>query len=101
MHNQRRRLEVRGAQMRRPFPVHPPVRPGRSLKFPLGKPELLGSAIRRLRVEYAVVRYDALETVGMAEDPVGHVSAVACSQRALALFINEGIMLLRIVKALH
>jgi hypothetical protein len=44
---------------------------------------------------------DALEAVGVAQHPVGHVAAVACAQRALARLVDEGIVLLGVVKALH
>ena len=37
----------------------------------------------------------------MAQDPVGHVAAVACAQRALARLVDEGIMLLGVVEAGH
>src|SRR5205823_7090468 len=55
----------------------------------------------RLIVEPAVVRHDALEAVGVAENPVSHVSAVAGTERAFAVFINERIMMLCVVEALH
>src|SRR5581483_2123236 len=45
--------------------------------------------------------YDALKAIRVAENPVGHVSAVACSQRALAVFIDKWIMLLGIIEPLH
>src|SRR5581483_6376558 len=89
MHDQRRRLEIRGEQMRGPFPVHLAVRPRRTSELPFVEPQLFGRAPGRLSVEHAVVAHDALESVGVAEDPVGHVSAVAGAQRALAVFINE------------
>ena len=54
-----------------------------------------------LGVEHAVVCDDALEAVGVAEHPVGHVSAVARAERALAVFIDEPVMLLSVVEALH
>ena len=51
-------------------------------------------------VEHAVVRDQALEAVGVAEDPVDHVSAVARAQRALAVLVDERIILLGVVEAL-
>ena len=53
------------------------------------------------RVEHAVVRDQALEAVGVAFDPVDGVSAVAGAQRALAVFVDEGIGLLGVVEAQH
>jgi len=44
---------------------------------------------------------DALEPVGVAEDPVGHVAAVARAQRALSILVDERIRPLRVVEALH
>ena len=44
---------------------------------------------------------DALEPVGMAEDPIRHVSAVAGAQCALAALVNERVLLFRIVQPLH
>ena len=52
-------------------------------------------------VEHAVVRDDALEAVGVAEDPVGHVAAVAGAEGALAGFVDEGVVLLGVVEAGH
>ena len=37
----------------------------------------------------------------MALDPIDHVAAVAGAERALAIFINERIRLLRIVETEH
>ncbi len=101
MNHQRRSLEIRGRQMRRPFAVKLAVRVRRALELPLVEPELFRRAPRRLAVEHAVMRHDALEAVGMAEDPVGHVSAVAGAQRALPGLIYERVMLLGVVEALH
>ena len=42
-----------------------------------------------------------LEAVGVAEDPIGHVAAVACAECALAGFVDEGIVLLGVVEAGH
>src|ERR1022692_804478 len=47
------------------------------------------------------MRHDALEAVSVAENPVGHVSAVAGAQRAFPVFINERVSLLCVVEALH
>src|SRR5579862_10022099 len=47
------------------------------------------------------MRDDALEAIGVAENPVGHVSAVARSQRAFAVFVDEWMMLLGVVETLH
>ncbi len=44
---------------------------------------------------------DALEAVGVAENPVGHVAAVAGAEGALAGLVDEGIVLLGVVEAGH
>src|SRR5260370_28620856 len=77
------------------------IRVRRALEFPVVEPELFSRAPRRKCVKHAVVRDDALETVGVSEDPVGHVSAVSGAQRALPGLVNETVMLLRVVEALH
>src|SRR5208337_5666271 len=87
--DERGRLEIRRKQMRRPLPVQLAVRPRCALELPLIEPELFGRAIVRFVIERAIVRDDALEAVGVAEHPVGHVSAKARAQRALPIFINE------------
>src|SRR5205085_6080616 len=52
-------------------------------------------------VEDAVVRHDALETIGVAEHPVRHVTAIARAQRRLAVLVDEGIGLLDVIETLH
>ena len=47
------------------------------------------------------MRDDALEAVGVAENPVGHVSAVAGAKGALAGLVYKRIGLLGVVEALH
>src|ERR1700733_6059490 len=47
------------------------------------------------------MRDDALEAVGVAEHPVGHVSTVARAEGALAVFIDKPVMLFRVVEAFH
>ena len=101
MHHQRRRFEIRREQMRRPLPVQLAVRIRRPLELPFREPQLLGCAPLRLGVEHPVVRDQALEPVCVPQNPVHHVSAVARSQRALAIFVNERILLLGIVESLH
>ena len=44
---------------------------------------------------------DALKAVGMAEDPIRHVAAVAGAQCALPPFVNERVLLLGIVQPFH
>src|SRR5713101_410561 len=87
--------------MWRPFLVERAVGVWHAFEFPFVEPELFRGAPGRFGIEHAIVRHDALEAVGVTEDPVSHVSAVARAQRALAVFINEGIMLLGILEALH
>src|SRR5207244_5502386 len=95
------RLEILRRVARRPLVVHVVIRIRRALELPVVEPELFRRAPRRKWVEHTVVRHDALEAVGVAENPVGHVSAVAGSQRALALLIDEWVMLFCILEALH
>src|SRR5208337_1335852 len=95
--DERRRFEIRRKQMRRPLPIQLAVRPRCALELPFVEPQLLGRSPVRLVVERAVVRDDALEAVGVAEHPVGHVSAKARAQSALAVFINKSVMLLSVV----
>ena len=44
---------------------------------------------------------DALEAIGMAENPVGHEAAIAGSESALAGLVDERVMLLGVVEAGH
>src|SRR5262249_50737757 len=74
---------------------------GSAFVFPLVKPKLFGRTPCGDRVEHAIVSHDALEAVGVAEDPVRHVTAVARTHRALAVFVDEWIGLLRVVETLH
>ena len=64
-------------------------RPRRSAELPLGEPQLLGRHAHRLEVEDAVVRHRRLEAIGVAEDPVHRVAAVARAGDAHALRIGE------------
>src|ERR1043166_2040457 len=66
VNDQRWRFKFLGEQMRRPFPVKVAVLPRRAFKFPLGEPKFFRRAVSRLGVEHAVVRYDALEAIGVA-----------------------------------
>src|SRR5205809_6327461 len=75
--------------MRRPLAVQVAVGVGRAAELPLVEPQLFGRTPGRSRVEHAVVRHDTLEAVGVAENPVSHVSAVAGTERAFAGFINK------------
>src|SRR5581483_11919023 len=52
-------------------------------------------------IEHAIVSDNTFETVGVAENPVGHVAAVARPKRAFAVFIDKRKMLFGIVEALH
>src|SRR5579864_4266463 len=47
------------------------------------------------------MRYQALEAVGMTDNPVDHVSAVARAQGTLAVLIDERIMFLCVIETLH
>ena len=47
------------------------------------------------------MRHQAFEAVGVAEDPVDGVSAVAGAERAFAGLIDKSVMLFRVVEALH
>jgi hypothetical protein len=99
--DKRRRLEILSVIARIPLLVHLRIGVRSALELPVIEPEFFGSAPGRIGIEHAVVRNDALEAVGVAEHPVGHVSAVACAQRALSVFINERISLLRVVEPLQ
>ncbi len=70
-------------------------------ELPLVEPELFGGAEGGLRVVHAVVGDDALEAVGVGEDPVGHEAAVAGAEGALAVLVDEAVVLLGVVEALH
>src|SRR5581483_1817153 len=87
--------------MRRPLLIERAVVIRCALELPVVEPELFGRSPRRLGVEHPIMRYQAFEAVSVAEDPVDHVSAVARSQRALAVLVNEWIMLLGVVETLH
>jgi hypothetical protein len=50
------------------------------------KPEFVGAAPFRLEVKDAVIGHNAFETIGVAENPVGQVSAVAGSDGAFPVF---------------
>src|SRR5215813_13345976 len=98
---ERRCLEACRREVRRPLPRQLAVRVWRAIELPLVEPELFRRAPGRLVVKHTIVRDETLEAVGVAEDPVDHVSAVACTERALAILVDEWIMLLGIVEALH
>ena len=95
------RLEILRVLVRRPLLVHGAVVVGSAFELPVIEPEFFGGAPGGFRVEHAVVRDQALEAVGVAEDPVDGVSAVAGAQRALPVFIDERVGLLGVVEALH
>src|SRR5450631_1940475 len=99
--DQRRRLEILGVLVRRPFLVAGAIVVGSAFELPVVEPKFLGRAPGGLGIEHTVVRHQALEAVGVAEDPVDGVSAVAGAQRALAVLVDERIRLLRVVEALH
>ena len=99
--DQRRRLEIAGRIARRPLLIHRRVAVRSPFELPVIEPEFFGRSPGRFGIEHAVVRHDALETVGMPKHPVRHVSAVASAQSALAVFVDERISLLRVVQPLH
>src|ERR1017187_6276390 len=101
MDDQRGRLEILSRIARVPLLIHLRIRIRSSLELPVVEPEFFSRSPCRSSIEHAVVGDDALEAVGMAKHPVGHVSAVARAQRALAVFIDKRISLLRIVEPLH
>ena len=101
MDHQRRRLEFVGEEVRRKFPIKVALFPRRTFEFPFRKPKLFRRAVSRFRIEHPVVRHDALEAVGMAQQPVGHVTAVARAQRGLAVLVDERIRLLHVIEPLH
>src|SRR5437867_1276604 len=101
VNHQRRRFKVCREQMRRPLAVQLAAGVGRTLELPLVGPQLFRGTPGRFSVEYAIVRHDALEAISVAEDPVGHVSAVTGAQRALTVFIDKRIVLLGVVEPLH
>ena len=47
------------------------------------------------------MRHDALEAVGMAENPVRHVAAIAGAQRAFPVFVNKWVSAFGVVKPFH
>ena len=77
------------------------VVPRIAFELPLVEPVFFGRSEGRFGVEHAVVGDDALEAVGVAENPVGHVAAVAGAERALAGFVDEAVVLLGVVEAGH
>ena len=100
MDDQRGRLEVSGEVVRRPLLVHLFVGPGRALELPLREPQLLGSAVLAGQVVDARVREQALEAVSVAQNPVGHVAAVAAAAGADAGLVHER-QRLNVVHRLH
>src|SRR5215469_4310291 len=95
------RLEVGRRIARRPLVVDIMIGVWRPTELPVVEPEFFGRAPGREGVEHPIVRHYATEAVGMPEDPVGHIAAVARTQRALAVFVYERIRLLGIVEAFH
>src|SRR6202044_1890775 len=77
------------------------VIPRPALYLPDVEPGFFGAAEGGFGVEHAVVGDDALEAVGVAEDPVGHVAAVAGAEGALAVFVDEGVGFLGVGEAGH
>src|SRR5579862_1897902 len=101
VNHQRRRLEVLRVLMRRKFLIQRAIVVRRAFELPVIEPEFFSRAPGRLGVEHAIVRHDALEAVCVPENPVGHVSAIAGAERALAVLVDERIMLLGVLEALH
>src|SRR5437899_1765289 len=87
--------------MWRPFAVDLAICVRRTFELPFVEPQLLGRAPGGFGVEHAIVRDDALEAIGVAENPVNHVAAVTGTQRALAVLVDEGIGFLSIIEAEH
>ena len=89
--DERRRLDVVGEQVRRPLQelLARLGRPRRSAELPLGEPQLLGRERHRLEVEHAVVGHRGLEPVGVTQDPVDGVAAVAGAGDAHAGRVGE------------
>src|SRR5207253_9649108 len=87
--------------MWRPFAVDLAICVRRTFELPYVEPQLLGRAPGGFGVEHAIVRDDALEAIGVAENPVNHVAAVTGTQRALAVLVDEGIGFLSIIEAEH
>src|SRR5438132_11540070 len=83
--------------MWRPFAVDLAICVRRTFELPFVEPQLLGRAPGGFGVEHAIVRDDALEAIGVAENPVNHVAAVTGTQRALAVLVDEGIGFLSII----
>ena len=77
------------------------VVPGIAFELPLVEPVFFGGAEGGFGVEHAVVGDDALEAVGVAENPVGHVAAVAGAEGTLARLVDEGVVLLGVVETEH
>src|SRR5208283_1730189 len=99
--DQRRRLEIFSRIPRRPFFIHLRVRIRSALELPVIEPELFGSSPGRHSVKHAVMRHDALEAIRMPKHPVRHVSAITRAQSALAVLVDKGISLLRVIEPLH
>src|ERR1700733_1495318 len=96
-----RRLEIPCILMRRPLLIHHAVIVGSAFELPVVEPEFLGSPPGGFGIEHAIVRPQTLESIGVPKYPVDGVSAVAGSQGALPVFVDERISLLRVVEPLH
>src|SRR5205823_12605842 len=101
MYDKGRRFEFIGQEMRGPFSVKIAVLPRRTAEFPLRKPKLFRCAVSRFRVEYPIMRHDALEAVRVAEDPIRHVTAIAGAERRFPVLVDERIALLDIIESFH
>ena len=77
VNRERRRFEFVGEQMGGKFPVQLPVFPWRSFEFPFRKPKFFRRPVCRLCIKHPIVRHYASESIGVTEDPVGHVAAIA------------------------
>src|SRR5712671_7035699 len=77
-----RRLKLRGKKMWRPFAIAFAVRPNSVSKLPFREPQLFCGTVSAFRVEHSVMRDQAFKSIGMAQNPVDHVAAVAGAQRA-------------------
>ena len=63
--------------------------PWRTAEFPVRKPELFGRETHRLEVEHSVVGHRGLETIGVTEDPVHRVAAIAGARYSEPLRIGK------------
>jgi hypothetical protein len=68
-------FEILRKTVRGKFFVEFAVFPGRAFEFPFGKPEFFGRAVFAIEIEDAGVADERDEAVGVAENPIDHVTA--------------------------